>query len=64
VNEFSRAFIAAYERMPQWRRDQFDASMREFVAGLKQMAELLDRVIVEVGEDVVAAAEAICEEGA
>lgn len=41
MNDFNRAVIAAYARMPLWRRDQFDASLREFGAALERMAVLM-----------------------
>jgi hypothetical protein len=39
--EFSRAFVAAYERMPQWRKDQFDAYMRDAVEVINRVAKAM-----------------------
>jgi hypothetical protein len=32
MNDFDRAITAAYQRAPQWRRDQFDAWLRDWMA--------------------------------
>lgn len=41
--EFSRAFVAAYERMSEWRRDQFDASMRDAVEVIRRLCAWVER---------------------
>ena len=40
--EFSRTFVAAHERMPRWRRDQFDASMRDACALVNRIAAWME----------------------
>jgi hypothetical protein len=47
--EFSRAFGAAYRRMPLWRRDQFDASVRELAVALTAFSDAIDRAGEERG---------------
>ena len=40
--EFSRAFVAAYQRMPQWRRDQFEAHMREAIPLIERICKWVE----------------------
>lgn len=37
------AFKAAYDRMPLWRRDQFDAHMRQAAAVIRRICEVMER---------------------
>lgn len=43
MNDRDRAIIAAYEAAPQWRRDQFDAALRNFMDAVERACEWVEK---------------------